>query len=150
MTMPVRLDDYDARQRDALVALWRRSFEHGVGLVDPHSIDDQRAYFEHEVVPNHRVRVATLDGELVGFMASTPESIAQLYVAVAHLRRGIGSRFVERAKAECSGRLWLHTFVRNLGARAFYERHGFVDRGHGFENMWKLEDIRYEWVRGGT
>ena len=63
------------------------------------------------------------------------------------LGRGIGSRLLTLAKSESSGSLWLFTFAQNIRARAFYERHGFIDTGHGFENMWNLEDIKYVWSR---
>jgi ribosomal protein S18 acetylase RimI-like enzyme len=85
--------------------------------------------------------------ELTGFIASTPHSIACLYVAVSHIGRGIGTQLLQLAKSESAGGLWLYTFARNAGARSFYERHGFVDTGHGLDNMWNLEDIKYVWSR---
>lgn len=43
--------------------------------------------------------------------------------------------------------LWLFTFERNIGARAFYERHGLRIVARGFEPTGKLNDIKYEWSR---
>ena len=45
-----------------------------------------------------------------------------------------------------SGSLWLYTFARNYGARAFYERNGFVAIAFGFEPKWQLRDVKYQWV----
>ena len=143
----VRIADFQPQYTRRIVELWRRSFEHGVGITDPHPLDDQLAYFETTVLPANAVRVAFLGPDPVGFLASTPESVSHLYVAVPCIGRGIGTRLLDLAKAESSGSLWLHTFAQNAVARAFYERHGFVDAGHGFENMWKLEDVRYVWSR---
>jgi ribosomal protein S18 acetylase RimI-like enzyme len=147
VTDALQIRDFEPRYTRSLVALWRSSFEHGVGITDPHPLQEQQAFFESRVLPENRVRVALLGTTLAGFLASTPESIAHLYVAVPLIGRGIGSRLMALAKAQSSGSLWLCTFARNARARAFYERHGFADTGHGFENMWNLEDIRYVWSR---
>ena len=147
---PARLLAFDPRDRPlarAVVELWRRSFEHGVGILDPNPIEAQLEYFDSTLVPAHRVVTAWNESGLVGFVAYTPESVGALYVAVPQLGRGIGTQLLELARDESAGSLWLYTFARNARARAFYERRGFVDVGHGFENMWQLEDVRYEWRR---
>lgn len=141
----LRLADFTPARTDQLLRLWRASFEHGVGITDWHPLEEQRAYFEREVLPSHRVRVALEDEALVGFVASNAESIGQLYVHVAHLGRGIGRALLRSAQAASGGRLWLYTFACNAGACAFYERHGFVATARGFEPHWQLEDVRYEW-----
>lgn len=129
----------------ALVPMWRESFEHGVGVVDPNPIEEQAAYLRDEVVPYNDIRVAFLGGEMVGFVAASPTSIAQLYVRVGRHRQGIGTALLAWAQSQSAGSLRLHTFARNAGARAFYERHGFriVERGH--EPVWGLEDLKYQW-----
>ena len=134
-------------QTRAVVELWRASFAHGVGLEDPHPFDEHHRYFVEQVLPHHTVRVA-LDAESpVGFMASTPESIAQLYVGVSHIGRGIGSALVRLAQAEAAGQLWLHTFAHNHRARRFYEHHGFIEVERESANMWNMEAIKYLWQR---
>jgi ribosomal protein S18 acetylase RimI-like enzyme len=125
--------------------MWRASFEQGVGIMDPHPIEEQVAFFNAKVAPVCRVRVARLEGKLVGFVASTPEFISQLYVHVEHLRQGIGSHLVRLAQAESSGSLWLFTFAKNKRACQFYERHGFAVAARGFEPSWQLEDVKYVW-----
>jgi GNAT superfamily N-acetyltransferase len=143
------LVEFDARRLDQLVPMWRASFEGGVGIVDPHPIEEQRQYFIDEVLPRNDVRFAILANELVGFIAASSEAVAQLYVHVAFQRRGIGAQLLAWAKEHSCGNLWLYTFARNLGACAFYERHGFTAIERGFEPMWQLEDIKYHW-RVGT
>ena len=130
-----------------LVPMWRQSFEHGVGVVDPNPIEAQVAYFHDKVLPGHTVRVA-LDGvKLVGFMASNAEWVTQLHVRVAYIGQGIGSRLLDLAKRGSAGSLWLYTFAQNSNARRFYERHGFVAVEHGFEPTWQLDDVKYRWVK---
>ena len=130
---------------EALVRMWRASFEHGVGITDPHPIQGQVDFFLSKVVPNNKVRVAWRESEVVGFMASNPESISQLYVHIEYLRQDIGSSFVRLAQAESSGSLWLFTFAQNKRACQFYESHGFTVAARGFEPFWQLEDVKYIW-----
>ena len=138
--------EFDRRRIEELVRMWRASFEAGVGIVDPHPLSQQREYFLSEVLPRNDVRFAITANRLVGFVAATTESIAQLHVRVGYQRRGIGTQLLGWAKAQSTGSLWLYTFAQNLGARAFYERNGFVAIAHGFEPTWQLEDVKYQWV----
>ena len=142
------LAEFDAGCLDKLIPMWRASFEAGVGIIDPHPLTKQRHYFLSEVLSRNEVRLAVLGNELVGFVAASTDSIAQLYVRVGFQRRGVGSQLLAWAKERSSGSLWLYTFARNLGACAFYEHHGFVAIAHGFEPMWQLEDIKYQWLSG--
>ncbi len=43
------------------------------------------------------------------------------------------------------GSLWLYTITRNERAQRFYEGRGFVAVALGFEPIWQLDDVRYEW-----
>ena len=138
---------FDPSRVDELIPMWRASFEAGVGITDPHPLEEQRQYFWTEVLPGNEVRLALLDNELVGFVAASVESIAQLHVRVGFQRRGIGAQLLAWAKERSGGSLWLYTFARNVGARAFYERNGFIAIAHGFEPLWQLEDVKYKWRR---
>ena len=144
MPSPV-LVDYDASYLDALVRLWRDAFELGVGVTDPHPLAEQRDHFLAEVLPTHRVTIALQPAGLAGFIAASPESVAQLHVKVGLHRQGIGSQLLELAKARSSGSLWLYAFARNVRACRFYEKHGFVVVARGFEPTWQLEDVKYHW-----
>jgi GNAT superfamily N-acetyltransferase len=127
--------------------MWRAAFEHGVGVRDPHSLAEQRDYFVQQVLPGHEVRLALAGDELLGFVAASPASVAQLHVRVGRHRLGIGTRLLDWAKAQSQGDLWLYAFQRNVVACAFYERGGFVATQRGFEPTWQLADVRYEWHR---
>ncbi len=148
MAADLELIDFDSSWLDELIPMWRASFEDGVGIRDPHPLEDQRSYFETKVLPSNAVRLAMDQGVLVGFVAASRDSIVQLYVRTGCQRRGVGSLMLEWAKAQSGGRLWLYAFARNSRARAFYEKHGFVAVAFGFEPMWQLDDVRYEWNGG--
>lgn len=143
----VRIEDFRASDMDALVRMWRESFEYGVSIKDPNPLEDQIAYFEREVQPNNCVRLAREAERIVGFLASNAESVAQLHVRVGHHRPGIGTNLLSLAKSDSAGTLWLFTFARNTGACAFYESQGFKVVQRGFEPTWQLEDVKYAWSR---
>jgi len=145
----LRIAEFDPADTEALVRMWRASFELGVGVKDFHPIQEQVRYLRETLQPAYRLRVAWEGDALAGFLASNEESVAQLHVRVERIGHGIGTRLLALAKAESSGSLWLYTFAQNTRARRFYERAGFVAIEEGFEPMWQLPDVKYRWVRGG-
>jgi len=147
---PVTVEEFQAHHAKDLIPMWRESFEFGVGIRDPHPIAEQEKYFWTGVVPANAIRVAILEGRIVGFAAASEASVSQLYVRKGFHRRGIGSRLLEWCKSQSGGSLWLFTFEQNAGARAFYERNGFKIVARGFEPMWKLNDLKYEWRSGAN
>jgi Acetyltransferases len=140
------LTAFEHSRLDELVLMWRESFETGVGVTDPHPLAAQRHYFLSQVLPAHDVRLGMLDEHLVGFIAASRSTVAQLYVRVGFQRRGIGSSLLRWAKEQSGGTLRLFTFARNAGACAFYERNGFVVVARGFEPTWGLDDVEYAWT----
>jgi ribosomal protein S18 acetylase RimI-like enzyme len=143
----VNIAAYEAGDAHELVQMWRASFERGVGITDQNPIEDQLQFFVRDVVPQNTVRVVKDQGAIVAFLASTPASIAHLYVKVQYLGRGIGTELLALAKAESQGSLWLYTFAQNQNARRFYEHHGFKEVERESESMFKLEAIKYVWLR---
>ena len=108
-------------------------------------------YGTGSLTPSHdgcRVWVARRGGCVLGFLALDGDDLDQLYLRPGHYRQGIGARLLALAKWESSGRLCLHTFQRNVRARAFYEAHGFriVDLNDGSRNEEREPDVQYEWT----
>jgi len=104
--------------------------------------------FARDLVAKGWVSVARRCGRVAGFLARDGEEVVALYVA-AHARgHGVGAALIDRAKKK-SRCLSLWTFQFNEPARAFYERHGFieVERTGGAGNDEKLPDIRYVWEK---
>lgn len=146
----MEIEGFDPEEAVALVRMSRESFEFGVGITDPHPIEEQAAAPLERFVPANTVRVARSDGRIVGFSATTPESVAALYVRVDRIGERIGSDLPRLATEDSCGSLWLHTFARNSRARRIFEHHGFVAVAHGSEREWQLEDVRCEWARDGA
>ncbi len=72
--------------------------------------------------------------------------IDQLYVLPGHENQGLGSDLLRFAHDSLRKPIRLFTFQQNIGARRFYERHGYkvvaVSDGQGNEE--KCPDVLYE------
>lgn len=85
-------------------------------------------------------RAGVTVGHLVGYLAassptripSTYAVLRSLYVDAAHQRNGIGSMlvdcFLSWARSHGCAEAHVAAYAANLGAQAFYERHGFAPR----------------------
>ena len=91
--------------------------------------------------------VATVDGQLVGYMLIDGENLDHLYVRPGWQRAGVGFALLQKAKELSPRRLELWTFQRNRNARAFYESQGFRSLSHTEGHNEESEpDVNYEWV----
>ncbi|MFP8877532.1 MAG: GNAT family N-acetyltransferase [Myxococcota bacterium] len=143
----------DAEQVADIYLESRKTFLAYAPLV--HSDDAIRQWIAGHLIPSGGVTVASTNDVLtliVGMMAlSRNESVGwidQLYLRPTFVECGIGSHFVENAKAELGPPIQLHTFQENGGARRFYERQGFriLELGDGSGNEEDCPDILYEWA----
>ena len=131
---------------DELVAMWRKSFNRALApFTDDHTTEQQTQFLLETQSQRAVVTVAVEDDQIVGFMAQAGASVEQLYLHVDHQGKGLGTAFIERAKAASPEVLNLYTFQRNLKARRFYLRHGFREIGYGYKNMEGLADVELEW-----
>ena len=94
-----------------------------------HSPEEVRSWVGAFLVPSGGAVVAEVDGQIVGVMAIEREAscswITQMAVDPGHVGIGIGSALLQYAFRQCPPPIRLYTFQANLGARRFYERHGF-------------------------
>ncbi|MEV7301107.1 GNAT family N-acetyltransferase [Streptomyces clavifer] len=114
-----------------------------------HSDEETRAWITHVLLPGSRTWVAEDGaGELLGFASLDGDELDQLYLRPDALRRGIGTRLLDRVKAASRGELSLYTFRRNTAACAFYEQHGFVAVAYddGSRNEEREPDVQYRWT----
>jgi GNAT superfamily N-acetyltransferase len=139
--------------RDARAAsdLWLEARKAASGTIPApvHDDDDVRDWFRSHVVRACELWVAEDDaGRLAGIMVLDADWVDQLYVDPRHTDRGIGSRLLAVAKRERPSGLRLWTFQSNLGARRFYERHGFVEtlRTDGRDNEERAPDMLYAYT----
>ncbi|HEV6965180.1 GNAT family N-acetyltransferase [Roseateles sp.] len=111
-------------EASALARIWH------VTQVDAHDDGDEtldleatRRYIDCVLLPLHEVIVAASGGVPVGFLALRRNHVAQLHVAPAWQRRGIGAALLGWAKAQGWTRLSLSCIRERVGG--FYEASGF-------------------------
>lgn len=116
-----------------------------------HSDEAIYQWIRDVLTPSNQVTVVEQNNKIIGMMAlSTAEGIGwidQLYLHPDIVGRGIGTKLIERAKAELGSPIRLYTFQENQGATRFYKQHGFkaIQHGNGSGNEEKRPDILYEW-----
>lgn len=129
------------------VSLWQRL----PWLPDLHTPAEEEQYWRMHLLPNCTILGAAMANRLVGVIAYGDNWIEQLYILPGFQGMGIGSLLLGRAKEEMDEiRLW--TFRRNIGARAFYEKHGFTaeEETDGADNEEREPDVLYHWRRRPT
>jgi GNAT superfamily N-acetyltransferase len=135
----------------AAADLWLRARRASVPQIPPpvHRDDEVREWFDTVLFTSRELWVIESSGQVVALMALGGDWLDQLYVDPAWTGRGLGSRLVDLAQRR-RGTLDLWTFQANLGARKFYERHGFtVVASTEGDNEEGAPDIRYHWRRPG-
>ncbi len=112
---------------------------------EPHTEAEVATWMANDAVTTMDVWVAELDGVIVGQMMLAPGWLQHLYLDPSWMGRGLGERLMSLARQRQPGELQLWAFQSNLGARRFYERHGFdaVEFTDGSGNAERWPDVRY-------
>ena len=136
---------------DALTIVWRISREKSLPDFQRekgHFFYEDRDYFRDHILKNNHVWVVEAAQQLVAFMAMNKDFIDQLYIDPGFQRRGIGQALLNFARERSSDHVWLYTLQINIGARAFYEKNGFVAEKFGSSPPPENEpDVEYHWRR---
>jgi GNAT superfamily N-acetyltransferase len=117
-------------------------------LAGLHTPGEDRAFWGGHLFPSCEIWGAERGLDLLGVIAFRADWIEQLYVLPVAQGQGIGSRLLDIAKSAC-GELSLWTFQKNVGARRFYQVHGFavVTETDGSGNEEKEPDMLLSWRR---
>jgi GNAT superfamily N-acetyltransferase len=133
-----RLTLRPARTDDAPVVadIWRRGWRDGhLGHV-PDALVAIRTDESFDTRAAHRVGdtvVATVDGDVAGFIMVVGDEVEQVYVAAEHRGGGVAAALLTEAErlvaANGHDRAWLAVAVGNARARRFYAKRAWVDEG---------------------
>ena len=91
------------------------------------TLDEVREWYDERFWEWDWGRVALVGGVPVAYIATYGAHVDHLFVDPAHQRRGIGDALMAAALERSPPATSLMVFERNLPARAFYRRHGFVE-----------------------
>jgi GNAT superfamily N-acetyltransferase len=116
-------------------------------LPELHTEAETRRFIRDVLLPNNEVWVAEEAGRVIGFAGLGDEFLRHLYVGAEQQNRGVGTALLNAAKKRRPTGLRLWVFQKNVGARRFYERHGFalVRVTDGRDNEEQEPDALYEW-----
>jgi putative acetyltransferase len=135
-------------EMDRAAVILRRALDDRLPwLAGRYSPAEDRAFLRGRVFAASEVWGAG-GAEISGFIALRNDWVEQLHVLPQDQGRGIGGALLRHAQARRAAlRLW--TFQRNLPARGFYARHGFllVEETDGSRNEEGEPDALYRWQR---
>jgi GNAT superfamily N-acetyltransferase len=112
-----------------------------------HTEAENRAFVRDVLLPNNEVWVAEDEGSVIGFAGLGEDILRHLWVHPAKQSRGVGTALLDVAKERRPAGLRLWVFQKNVGARRFYERHGFTlaRLTDGRDNEEREPDALYVW-----
>jgi GNAT superfamily N-acetyltransferase len=115
-----------------------------------HPPDEVLAYVAKRLVPSGGVCVAEQQRTVIGVVVTSRADgiswIDQMYVRPGWVGQGVGSQMLGRVHRLLPRPIRLYTFQANIGARRFYERHGYtaVEFTDGQTNEERCPDVLYE------
>ncbi len=106
-----------------------------------------------DLLIDEQVIVAEEGGVIIGMMSLTSDEgmgrVRQLYISPSAVGKGVGTLMIKMAKLILGPPIRLYTFQENMGARRFYERHGFQFKefNDGSGNEENCPAVLYEWKK---
>ena len=106
----------------------------------------EEIHFASRMIALGWVRVARLNGAVIGFLARDRHDIVALYIHSGAQRQGVGKTHMLDAKQN-KAHLTAWSYAQNIQAQNFYQSEGFTEdrRTDGCQNDLKLPDIKYTW-----
>lgn len=116
-------------------------------LVERYTEAEARDWIGRVLLVSAMVWVAVEAERIVGFAALEGDVLGQLYIVQDYQRQGIGTQLLAAARKPAGCRMSLYVFAKNVGAKRFYERHGFTMAGEsdGSRNEEHEPDVRSVW-----
>ena len=149
MTATFQLRPYRTEDEDALIDLWRDTWQRAYPSIDfAARVPWWRERWRSELVPKAAVIVAEQDGALVGFVTiDTSGYLDQLVVASGRWGSELATMLVDEAKRRSPDRITLLVNRDNARAIRFYERNGFSHAGEDVNPTSGRPVLKMEWKR---
>ncbi|PTQ08259.1 GNAT family N-acetyltransferase [Sphingomonas oleivorans] len=133
---------------DAVASIWLTSWQStGVVLSEEPTLMGLRHRVDVEIIEGWALTVAEHQGKVVGFVASKPDAalLDQLFIHIDYQRMGVGSALLAEAQKTMPSGFTLRAATANVGARAFYEKHGLHVVGEGIHPRLGYPYQNYAW-----
>jgi ribosomal protein S18 acetylase RimI-like enzyme len=121
---------------DQVAEIWRLGWEDGHRGSVPSELVKARTEESFRTRASDRVdgtTVATVDGEVAGFVMVVDDEVEQVYVSARHRGSGVAAILMNEAERQVRANgyqmAWLAVVGGNARARAFYEKAGWQDEG---------------------
>jgi ribosomal protein S18 acetylase RimI-like enzyme len=140
---------YRAEDKAAVVGVWYRASQAVYTFLptwQEFTSEVATTVFREQIAPRCQIWLGVQDAQIVAYMAMKGSYIDRLYVDPPFWRLGWGTRLLAHARQISPTKLELHTHQENLGARALYERNGFVAVEFGISPPPEsAPDVFYRW-----
>ncbi|MGB3294336.1 MAG: GNAT family N-acetyltransferase [Phormidesmis sp.] len=138
------LRPYQATDFEPLIELWWESWHSSSGYEHHKPIEDWQQRWLH-LEKHHDIVVIEGQRTIVAFAALDSQAglLSQLFVSPQWQRRGLGTRLMKWATAQCPNGFTLKTAADNREARAFYEKCGLTASGHSINDFNGYPEIEY-------
>jgi putative acetyltransferase len=147
--LAVSLRPYEAKDEDAAVALWLRSWQATYPELDfAARLDWWRERWRNELTQSADIVLAETGGELIGFVTVDSQAcyLDQIVVAPEHWASGVGSALIAVAKQLSPSALELHVNTDNMRAIRLYQKLGFSVTGDGVNPISGKPVHRMRWT----
>jgi GNAT superfamily N-acetyltransferase len=141
--MGVLIRPYVDSDFDLVTSIWLGSWQ-STGIPSPVTLDELRERWPQELTKGWIVHVATIEPELVGFLALHRDRLEQLFVAPDHQGRGVGKQLLDLAKRQMPSGFHLTTGLQSRAGR-FYEREGLSRGEESVHPRFGHEIVRFDW-----
>jgi putative acetyltransferase len=123
---------YTPTDEGAAIDLWQRTWQQHYPHIDfAKRVEWWRARWRTELVPSATIRIAELDGRMMGFVTVDPHTgyLDQIVVASEAWGSEVAATLMSEARQISPAGLELKVNADNARAIRFYEKQGFVDAG---------------------
>ena len=126
----------ESRDAEAIAEIWHLGWHDAHdGHVPPELVEirTEASFFDRAPRRIADTTVATVDGDVAGFVMVVDDEVEQVFVSAAARGTGVADRLMHEAERQVRenghAKAWLAVVAGNARARRFYERAGWVDEG---------------------
>lgn len=140
--MTIKLRPYEPGDLEILANVWFKSWE-STGVPSPVTEKDLVTRLPADIAGGWSIRIAEMNGEIVGFIAWHDDILSQLFVRPDMQNKGVGKYLLDFAKMQMTSGFHLTTASDSQAGR-FYVREGLT-RGETTTHRFGHKITVYHW-----